>query len=313
MVRLFSILILLLSGLITNAQDDLFDLLDDGPHLITNAQEDLFDLLDDGPQPTQFTYATFKGTKLLNGQTNETPGKGVLQYIISHRFGSFTDEYLYNFFGLDNAHIRMQLDYGISDRLNVGIGRSSVLKTSDAFLKYRALRQRTGGNAFPVSLTLYSSMNYRGARFTDGLDHYTSDRVSYHHQAIFARKMTEGISLVVAPSIVHWNLVPGPEDPNDTYHLMLGGRYKLTQRIALTGEYAFSSNRRYGSGATEEQFHNPLSIGVDIETGGHVFQFHLSNTRALSDPLWMARNPYSAANGSLFLGFNISRVFTVKQ
>ena len=217
MVRLFSILILLLSG------------------LITNAQEDLFDLLDDGPQPTQFTYATFKGTKLLNGQTNETPGKGVLQYIISHRFGSFTDEYLYNFFGLDNAHIRMQLDYGISDRLNVGIGRSSVLKTSDAFLKYRALRQRTGGNAFPVSLTLYSSMNYRGARFTDGLDHYTSDRVSYHHQAIFARKMTEGISLVVAPSIVHWNLVPGPEDPNDTYHLMLGGRYKLTQRIALTG------------------------------------------------------------------------------
>ena len=295
MVRLFSILILLLSA------------------LITNAQEDLFDLLDDGPQPTQFTYATFKGTKLLNAQTNETPGKCVLQYIISHRFGSFTDEYLYNFFGLDIAQIRMQLDYGISDRLNVGIGRSSVLKTSDAFVKYRALRQRTGGNAFPVSLTLYSSINYRGARFTDGLDHYTSDRLSYHHQAIFSRKMNENLSLIVAPSIVHWNLVPGPGDPNDTYHLLLGGRHKLTKRIALTGEYAFSSNRRYGSGASEERFHNPLSVGVDIETGGHVFQFHLSNTRAMSDPLWMAQNPYSAANGSLFLGFNISRVFTVRQ
>ena len=211
------------------------------------------------------------------------------------------------------AQIRMQLDYGISDRLNVGIGRSSVLKTSDAFVKYRALRQRTGGNAFPVSLTLYSSINYRGARFTDGLDHYTSDRLSYHHQAIFSRKMNENLSLIVAPSVVHWNLVPGPGDPNDTYHLLLGGRHKLTKRIALTGEYAFSSNRRYGSGATEERFHNPLSVGVDIETGGHVFQFHLSNTRAMSDPLWMARNPYSAANGSLFLGFNISRVFTVKQ
>ena len=120
--------------------------------LLANAQEDLFDLLDDGPEPTQYTYATFKGTKLLNGQTNETPGKGVLQYIISHRFGSFTDEYLYNFFGLDNAHIRMQLDYGISDRLNVGIGRSSVLKTSDAFVKYRALRQRTGGECFSCKL-----------------------------------------------------------------------------------------------------------------------------------------------------------------
>ena len=282
--------------------------------LITNAQEDLFDLLDDGPQPTQFTYATFKGTKLLNGQTNETPGKGVLQYIISHRFGSFTDEYLYNFFGLDNAHIRMQLDYGISDRLNVGIGRSSVLKTSDAFVKYRALRQKTGGEYFPCKLNpILCSIIIGGLVIQTVLDHNTSDRLSYQHQAVFARKFDERISLILAPSVVHWNLVPGPEDPNDTYHLMLGGRYKLTQRIALTGEYAFSSNRRYGSGATEEQFHNPLSIGVDIETGGHVFQFHLSNTRAMSDPLWMARNPYSAANGSLFLGFNISRVFTVKQ
>ena len=281
--------------------------------LIATAQEDIFDLLDEETASTQYTYATFKGTKLLNGQTNETPGKGVLQYIISHRFGSFTDEYLYNFFGLDNAHIRMQLDYGFTDRLNVGIGRSSVLKTSDAFVKYRALRQRTGGNAFPVSLTLYSSINYRGARYTDGIDHYMSDRLSYHHQAIFSRKMNENLSLIVAPSVVHWNLVPSPGDPNDTYHLLLGGRRKLTKRIALTGEYAFSSNRRYGSGAAEERFHNPLSVGVDIETGGHVFQFHLSNTRAMSDPLWMAQNPYSAANGSLFLGFNISRVFTVSQ
>ena len=281
--------------------------------LTSSAQEGLFDLLDEGPEPTQYTYATFKGSKLLNGQTNETPGKGVLQYIISHRFGSFTDEYLYNFFGLDNAHIRMQLDYGISDRLNIGIGRSSVLKTSDAFVKYRALRQSTGETAFPFSLTLYSSLNYRGARYTDGIAHNTSDRLSYHHQAVLARKMNQNLSLIAAPSIVHWNLVPSPEDPNDTYHLMLGGRYKLTKRIALTGEYAFSSNHLYGTGATEERFYSPLSIGVDIETGGHVFQFHLSNTRAMSDPLWMARNPYNAANGSLFLGFNISRVFNVNQ
>ena len=281
--------------------------------LLATAQEELFDLLDEESESTQYTYATFKGTKLLNGQTNETPGQGVLQYIISHRFGSFTDEYLYNFFGLDNAHIRMQLDYGFSDRLNVGMGRSSVLKTSDAFVKYRALRQKTGATFFPFSVTLYSALNYRGARFTDGIDHNTTDRLSYHHQAVFARKFNESLSLILAPSIVHWNLVPGPEDPNDTYHLLIGGRYKLSKRIALTSEYAFSSNRRYGSGATEERFHNPMSVGVDIETGGHVFQFHLSNTRAMSDPLWMAQNPYSAANGSLFLGFNISRVFTVNQ
>ena len=280
--------------------------------LSATAQEDIFDLLDEESESAQYTYATFKGTKLLNGQTNETPGQGVLQYIISHRFGSFTDEYLYNFFGLDNAHIRMQLDYGLSDRLNMGIGRSSVLKTSDVFVKYRALRQKTGANPFPLSLTLYSALNYQGARL-DGIDHNNSDRLSYHHQAVFARKFNERFSLLLAPSVVHWNLVPGPEDPNDTYHLLIGGRYKLNKRIALTSEYAFSSNRRYGSGATEVRFHNPMSVGVDIETGGHVFQFHLSNTRAMSDPLWMAQNPYNAENGSLFLGFNISRVFTVDQ
>jgi hypothetical protein len=268
--------------------------------LSATAQEDIFDLLDDESESAQYTYATFKGTKLLNGQTNETPGQGVLQYIISHRFGSFTDEYLYNFFGLDNAHIRMQLDYGLSDRLNMGIGRSSVLKTSDVFVKYRALRQKTGANPFPFSLTLYSALNYRGARFTDGIDHNNSDRLSYHHQAVFARKFNERFSLLLAPSVVHWNLVPGPEDPNDTYHLLIGGRYKLNKRIALTSEYAFSSNRRYGSGATEMRFHNPMSVGVDIETGGHVFQFHLSNTRAMSDPLWMAQNPTAQKREAFF-------------
>jgi len=264
----------------------------------------------DIPETTQITYATFKGTKIINAQSNETPGEGVLQYIISHRFGSFSNDYFYNFLGLDNAQIRMQLDYGLTDRLNVGIGRSSYLKVADGFIKYRLLRQKSGTESFPFSLTLYSSAFYRGARYTDGIDHYFSDRLSYHNQAIFARKFGDKLSLLAAPSAIHWNLVPGASDPNTTFHLQIGGRYKLTNRLALTGEICPGSNLEYSDGS---RFFTPFAVGVDLETGGHIFQFNLSNTNAMSDPLWMAQNPYNPWDGSLFLGFNISRVFTVND
>ena len=128
------------------------------------AQEvDVFDLLDE-PQQEERVFATFKGTQLINAQTNETPGKGVLQYVISHRFGSFQNDYLYNFLGLDNAQIRMQLDYGLTRKLDIGVGRSSVLKTADSFLKYRLIGKKA--KTVRLGITLYSSLNYRNAFWT---------------------------------------------------------------------------------------------------------------------------------------------------
>lgn len=270
------------------------------------AQDDVFDLLE-VTKNKEYAYATFKGTQLVNSATNETPGAGVLQYIIAHRFGSFGEDYLYNFLGLDNAQIRMQLDYGITDRLNIGIGRSSVLKVVDSFIKFRAIRQSSGPNPMPISITLLSSANYRGERYADGIDHLIADRLSYHHQVILTRKWNSKLSTLFSPSLVHWNLVPSVDDPNSTYNATLGARYKLTKRMALTGEYSLISNKSYSDGSV---FTVPFGVGVDIETGGHVFQFHLSNTKGMSTPYWLSRNGYSALNGGLFLGFNISRVFT---
>ena len=278
--------------------------------LAVQAQEsDLFDVFEERTQ-SEVVYATFKGTQLINAATNETPGEGVLQFVMAHRFGSFNDDYLYNFFGLDNAQVRMQLDYGVTDRLNIGIGRSSFLKVADGFVKYQLLQQQKGTKTVPVSITLHSSTNYRNARYTDGIDHATSDRLSYMHQAIIARKWNRKLSTLVSPSVVHFNLVPSAQDPNTTAHITLGARYKISNRMALTGESTLLSSREFSSG---ERFTTPFALGVDIETGGHVFQLHISNTRAMNGPYWMARNPYSASNGGLFLGFNISRVFTVKE
>lgn len=278
--------------------------------LAVQAQEsDLFDVFEENAQ-SEVVYATFKGTQLINASTNETPGEGVLQFMMAHRFGSFNDDYLYNFFGLDNAQVRMQLDFGVTDRLNIGIGRSSFLKVADGFIKYQLLQQQHGTKTVPVSITLHSSTNYRNARYTDGIDHAMSDRFSYMHQAIIARKWNRKLSTLVSPSVVHFNLVPTAQDPNTTAHITLGARYKISNRMALTGESTLLSNREFSSG---ERYTSPFALGVDIETGGHVFQLHISNTRAMNGPYWMARNPYSASNGGLFLGFNISRVFTVKE
>ena len=277
--------------------------------LAVQAQEsDLFDVFEESTQ-SEVVYATFKGTQLINAATNETPGEGVLQFVMAHRFGSFNDDYLYNFFGLDNAQVRMQLDYGVTDRLNIGIGRSSFLKVADGFVKYQLLQQQKGTKTVPVSIALHSSTNYRNARYTDGIDHTMSDRLSYMHQAIIARKWNRKLSTLVSPSVVHFNLVPTAQDPNTTAHITLGARYKISNRMALTGESTLLSNREFSSG---ERYTTPFAFGVDIETGGHVFQLHISNTRAMNGPYWMARNPYSASNGGLFLGFNISRVFTVR-
>lgn len=278
--------------------------------LAVQAQEsDLFDVFEESAQ-SEVVYATFKGTQLINASTNETPGEGVLQFMMAHRFGSFNDDYLYNFFGLDNAQVRMQLDYGVTDRLNIGIGRSSFLKVADGFVKYQLLQQQKGTKTVPVSITLHSSTNYRNARYTDGIDHATSDRLSYMHQAIIARKWNRKLSTLVSPSVVHFNLVPTAQDPNTTAHITLGARYKISNRMAFTGESTLLSNREFSSG---KRYTTPFALGVDIETGGHVFQLHISNTRAMNGPYWMARNPYIASNGGLFLGFNISRVFTVKE
>ena len=278
--------------------------------LAVQAQEsDLFDVFEESTQ-SEVVYATFKGTQLINAATNETPGEGVLQFVMAHRFGSFNDDYLYNFFGLDNAQVRMQLDYGVTDRLNIGIGRSSFLKVADGFVKYQLLQQQKGTKTVPVSIALHSSTNYRNARYTDGIDHTMSDRLSYMHQAIIARKWNRKLSTLVSPSVVHFNLVPTAQDPNTTAHITLGARYKISNRMALTGESTLLSNREFSSG---ERYTTPFALGVDIETGGHVFQLHISNTRAMNGPYWIARNPYSASNGGLFLGFNISRVFTVKE
>ena len=269
----------------------------------------LLDALNEAVEdPTLPVTATFKDTRIVNVQSNETPAEGVLHFVIAHRFGTLNSG-AYELWGLDNAQMRMAFDYGITDRLAVGVARNTYQKTYEASIKARLLRQSTGPDAFPFSVTWYSVAMANGLKApTDVNPYYFSHRLSYVNQAVIARKMNEDLSLALVPSFVHRNYVETTEDAHDLWLVGVGGRYKLTQRFSINGEYHHYLSQQFGDG-----FSPSLSLGVDIETGGHVFQLHVTNARGMFERSFLAEPVGSWGDGSVYFGFNLSRVFTVKS
>jgi hypothetical protein len=263
----------------------------------------------------EFTGSAFKGTKLINFPTLETVGKRGLDFRIAHRFGDLSTG-AYNAFGLDGgASIRLSLDYGITSWLMVGIGRSSVDKLVDGSVKVRMLRQTTD-NHMPVSLTTQFGMNYTFLKdpnaATSGFDkyHYPVNRISYSTSVVLGRKFNEDLSIQLHGFWVHYNIVDRASDKNDIFAAGISGRYKLTKRFALTFEYA----RRLNKYTTNfDNFFDPLGIGFDLETGGHVFQIHFTNQFGMNEVQYIPYTTSDWAKGGIRIGFNISRVFAISK
>jgi hypothetical protein len=276
-----------------------------------SAQEDLMDLLNKDQKPeTNFSTATFKSTRIMNGHSIERMAPGQLDFRISHRFGRINSG-AYELFGLDQANIHFSLEYGISKWLMLGVGRGTYEKTFDGFAKVSLLRQSTGAVNMPVSVSLFSSVALNSLKWTDpSRTYYFSSRLSYTEQVLIARKMSPALSLQLTPSFVHRNLVDTELDPNDLYAIGAGGRIKLSKRISLNAEYYYLANpKKYMS----QTVYNPLSAGIDIETGGHVFQIIMTNSLAMIEKGFIGETTGSWLKGDIHFGFNISRVFTVKK
>jgi hypothetical protein len=274
-------------------------------------QEDLMDLLNKDTKPEiSYATATFKSTRIMNGHSIERMPPGQLDFRISHRFGRINSG-AYEFFGLDQANIHFGLEYGIMKWLMVGIGRGTYEKTFDGFAKFTLLRQSSGGRIMPVTVSLFSSAALKSARWSDPLrTNYFSSRFSYVGQILIARKINQGFSLQLTPSYVHRNLVATEIDPNDLYAIGAGGRLKLTKRISLNAEYYYLANpKTYMS----LQVYDPLSVGFDIETGGHVFQLIFTNSVAMIEKGFIGETTGSWLKGDIHFGFNISRVFTLQK
>jgi len=260
---------------------------------------------------TQYTEATFKTSRLIDGHTVETTQRGVLDLKVSHRFGKLNEGF-YNMFGFDVASMRIGLDYGITNRFTIGGGRSTFEKQYDAFLKYRLLWQSEGKNNMPVSVTLLTSMMLQ----TDttalksekkiSASPRTSDKLSYAYQLLIARKFNANFSLQFMPTMIHENLVDSAHNSNDIFAVGAGARLKLTQRSSINVEYYYQL-----PGYKLPGTYNTFSIGYEIETGGHVFQLHLSNSTGMTERTVIAENTGRWSKGDIHFGFNISRVFTI--
>ncbi len=271
---------------------------------ISFSQDDPFKDLD-VEVPVEKVKAGFKTTRVMNGHSFENVAKGVLDFKINHRFGTLNGGF-YELFGLDQAYQKMSFDYGVSDRFMVGVGRASFGKVYDAFGKYKILWQ-TSDNKMPVSLLYYTSINVKTLKWQDpNRENYFSSRLAYTHQLILGRKFNENFSMQLSPTLVHRNLVATKAEKNDVFALGFSGRQKLSNRLAFTWEYFLVPKGQLAS-----NFKNSLSLGFDIETGGHVFQVHFTNSTSMVDQGFICETTNSWGNGGVHFGFNVSRVFNV--
>lgn len=276
-----------------------------------HAQDDLLELLGEEETEPSYASASFKTTRVINGHSLENTAHGVLDFKIGHRFG-FVNGGINEFFGLDGATVRLGLDYGVTDRLMIGLGRSSFQKTLDGFVKYKVLRQCHEGCEMPITMAVLASSSMTTMRqgdlpwFDSTRTDYFSHRMGYSFQLIIGRKFSEGFSAQLNPGIVHRNLVPMLDDPNDVYHMSAAARVKLSKRVAVNGEYFWVLPDQL-----PDQYRNSLSLGFDIETGGHVFQLHFTNSTAMFERGFITETVGNWGDGDIHFGFNISRVFTI--
>lgn len=271
-----------------------------------SGQEDLSSLLESMEEKTtEYATAGFKTSRVINSHSIENVGAGVMDMKISHRFG-YLNGGIYDLFGLDYASIRIGLDYGITKQLMVGFGRSSFEKTYDGFVKYKFLRQSSGLRNMPISAAWVSTMAIKTLKPSDPeRENYFTSNLYYSHQLIIGRKFSESFTLQLMPSMVHRNLVETTADENDIFAIGIAARQKITRRVAVNAEYFYQLNQ------TDPDITNSLSIGFDLETGGHVFQLHFTNSTSMIEKGFIPETTGNWLDGDIHFGFNVSRVFTI--
>jgi len=289
----------------------LFSILFIAPTVVMAQQTDLFaaaaeESKNEDKNTTNFAIATFKNSRLINGHSVETVGAGMMDFRVHHRFG-FINTGLYELFGLDNATTFIGFDFGITDRFMIGVNRTGFQKQMEGFAKYKLLRQSTGKVNMPVSVTLVAATTVKTIKDTDPTKpRTTADKTSYTFQALLARKINDKTSIQLMPTMVHYNLVPNVGDANDRFSLGFGGRQKVSKRISINAEYYYQLNKWNG-------YKNSLAVGVDIETGGHVFQLHFTNSTGMTAPTYIHETTGDWGNGDIHFGFNVSRVFRIAK
>lgn len=253
-----------------------------------------------------YTKYSFKTNRIINLHSLENTAAGVMDFKISHRFATI-DEGIYNLFGIDQATIRIGFDFGLTDQLSVGVNRNSVKKAYDGFVKYKFLRQSTGKRNMPISAAIILGAAVETQKPDDPTrENYFSSRLFYTTQLLIGSKLNDYITLELAPSYVHRNLVKTTDEKNDVFAVGIGGRIRLTRRMTFNAEYVYVLPNQLAP-----NFKNSMSVGLDIETGGHVFQLHFTNSTSMSEYGFITQTENNWGKNAVRFGFNVSRVFTL--
>ncbi len=271
------------------------------------AQEDLLSILEEDEEETvEYATASFKTNRVINLHSLENTAKGVLDFKIGHRFG-FINSGIDELFGLDNATMRLGFNLGLTDNFVIGLGRSTFEKTVDGYLKYRFLRQSSGAKNMPITAAAVFTSAVRTIPLSDpNRENIFKHRLAYTYQLIIGRKFSENFTLQLSPTLVHRNLVETAVEENDVLAIGIAARQKLTKRVTLNAEYVYVLPDQLG-----EQYKNSFSIGFDIETGGHVFQLHFTNSTSMVEKGYIGETVGDWLDGDIHFGFNVSRVFTL--
>jgi len=272
---------------------------------ISFAQEDLLkELESETPKTKVLEAATFKGLQIGNMQSTKMSAKGEWYFVVSHRFGNLKEGFN-NFFGLDNALTKIGGIYGITDWLTVSASRHTYNKTYETGIKYRIANQEIDG--FPVTIVGYNTIDINSALTTTQYPYLTfNDRMAYTTQLLVSRKFNDNFSAQLTPIYVHKNLYDDTTETKDLFLVGAGARYKITKRMSINLDYAARINTQEGFNSP---YQNPVTLGWDIETGGHVFQLVFSNSQKMNDVAYYANATNPSAKGAIYFGFNMYRVF----
>lgn len=284
------------------------------------AQNDLLKMMEEeAPSKPTPVFATFKSTRLVNLHTNEQMKAKHLDFRIQHRFQPMQIDKenvygLYNMFGIDGAVMRMGLEYGVTDKLMLGLGRSNIGKTYDLMAKYKILQQTRGKKSMPISVNYFGNIGINTLEFSDKTrNNFFTSRLSFVNQIIITRKFNDYLSVAISPSMVHQNLVENKSQSHDIYALGLGASIKISRSARFNFEYIPRLNARNEKKLDGTLFYDAFAFGLDIETGGHVFQLHFTNGAGLIEQQFISQNTNKLTLNTLRFGFNLSRVFSLEK
>jgi len=256
---------------------------------------------------TEYTRATFMSTRIVDGQSVENLHCHVLDVRISHRFGPISSG-IYNLLGLDNATMRLGFDYGITDNLMMGIGHSTYQKTYDGFFKIRIFKQSSGKVNMPVTISFAPVIAINTLKQSDTVKTPFSDRISTVYQLLVARKISENFALQLMPVWIHEDKISFGHIRRNVLAMGIGVRQKISNRININAEYYYQLPDTKAPGS-----HNVFSLGIDIGTGGHVFQLIFTNSAGITEKSFISETTGRWNRTNIMFGFNISKVFQLKN